>query len=95
MEAVIAAAAQATPGVRIRRGAEVAGLMTGDPAPGGVPRAVPPMIGPGLQEYGTVPTLTLPADHGTGRFAADFYEATMATVEPWYRAAELAAMADS
>jgi 2-polyprenyl-6-methoxyphenol hydroxylase-like FAD-dependent oxidoreductase len=125
MEAVIAAAAQATPGVRIRRGAEVTGLMTGDPAPGGVPRvtgvrtadgaeiaadlvvdatgrrsplgrwladcgaapaaeeaedsgflyygrhfrsadgSVPPMLGPGLQECGTVSTLTLPADHGT------------------------------
>jgi 2-polyprenyl-6-methoxyphenol hydroxylase-like FAD-dependent oxidoreductase len=137
MEAVIAAAAEATPGVRIRRGTEVKGLVTGDqaaggdPAPGGisalgaVPRvtgvrtadgaeiaadlvvdatgrrsplgrwladcgaapaaeeaedsgflyygrhfrsaggAVPPMLGPGLQECGTVSTLTLPADHGT------------------------------
>src|ERR1700733_11698264 len=33
MEAVIAAAAQATPGVGVRRGVEVAGLATGDPAP--------------------------------------------------------------
>ena len=38
MEAVIAAAAQAAPGVRVRRGVEVAGLLTGDAAPGGVPR---------------------------------------------------------
>jgi 2-polyprenyl-6-methoxyphenol hydroxylase-like FAD-dependent oxidoreductase len=125
MEAVIAAAAQDTPGVRVRRGVEVAGLVTGDPAPGAVPRVtgvrtadgeqitgdlvvdvtgrrsplgrwladcgaappheeaedsgflyygrhfrsadglVPPMLGPGLQEYGTVSSLTLPADHGT------------------------------
>jgi 2-polyprenyl-6-methoxyphenol hydroxylase-like FAD-dependent oxidoreductase len=125
MEAVIAAAAQATPGIRVRRGVEVAGLVTGDPAPGGVPRvtgvhtadgeqiaadlvvdatgrrsplgrwladcgaapaaeetedsgfvyygrhfrsadgSVPPMLGPALQEYGTVSSLTLPADHGT------------------------------
>ncbi|HEY3982283.1 MAG TPA: FAD-dependent oxidoreductase [Streptosporangiaceae bacterium] len=125
MEAVIAAAAQAAPCVRVRRGVEVAGLLTGDPAPGGVPRvtgarttggeqlaadlvvdatgrrsplgrwladcgaappaeeledsgfvyygrhfrsadgSVPPMLGPGLQEYGTVSSLTLPADHGT------------------------------
>ena len=35
MEAVIAAAAQATPGVDVRRGAEVAGLVTADAAPGG------------------------------------------------------------
>jgi 2-polyprenyl-6-methoxyphenol hydroxylase-like FAD-dependent oxidoreductase len=125
MEAVVAAAAQATPGLGVRRGTEVAGLLTGDAAPGGVPRvtgvrtaggeelaadlvvdatgrrsplgrwlagcgaaapaeetedsgflyygrhfrspdgSVPPMLGPGLQEYGTVSTLTLPADHGT------------------------------
>jgi 2-polyprenyl-6-methoxyphenol hydroxylase-like FAD-dependent oxidoreductase len=125
MEAVIAAEAQAAPGVGVRRGVEVAGLVTGDPAPGGIPRvtgvrtadgeqitadlvvdatgrhsplgrwladcgaapaheeaedsgflyyarhfrsadgSVPPMLGPGLQEYGTVSSLTLPADHGT------------------------------
>jgi 2-polyprenyl-6-methoxyphenol hydroxylase-like FAD-dependent oxidoreductase len=125
MEAVVAAEAQGTAGVRVRRGVEVAGLVTGDPAPGGVPRvtgvrttggeqiaadlvvdatgrrsplgrwladcgaapaheeaedsgflyygrhfrsaagSVPPMLGPGLQEYGTVSSLTLPADHGT------------------------------
>jgi 2-polyprenyl-6-methoxyphenol hydroxylase-like FAD-dependent oxidoreductase len=126
MEAVIAAAAAGTPGVTIRRGAEVDGLVTGDAGPGGaVPRvtgvrlqdgaelaadlvvdatgrrsplgrwlagigaapaaeetedsgfiyyarhfrsadgSVPMMLGPGIQEYGTVSTLTLPADHGT------------------------------
>jgi 2-polyprenyl-6-methoxyphenol hydroxylase-like FAD-dependent oxidoreductase len=125
MEAVIAEAAVATPGVEVRRGTEVAGLLTGDPGPGGVPRvtgvrtgsgaeiaadlvvdvtgrrspmaswlaglgaapaaeetedsgfvyygrhfrspdgSVPPMLGPGIQEYGTVSSLTLPADHGT------------------------------
>jgi 2-polyprenyl-6-methoxyphenol hydroxylase-like FAD-dependent oxidoreductase len=125
MEAVIAGEAQAAPGVGVRRGVEVAGLVTGDPAPGGVPRvtgvrtadgeqiaadlvidatgrrsplgrwlagcgaapaheeaedsgflyygrhfrsadgSVPPMLGPALQEYGTVSSLTLPADNGT------------------------------
>jgi 2-polyprenyl-6-methoxyphenol hydroxylase-like FAD-dependent oxidoreductase len=125
MEAVIAAETRATPGVQVRRGAAVAGLLTADPAPGAVPHvtgvrladgeelaadlvidstgrrsplgrwladcgaapadeetedsgfvyygrhfrsadgSVPPMIGPGIQEYGTVSTLTLPADHGT------------------------------
>jgi 2-polyprenyl-6-methoxyphenol hydroxylase-like FAD-dependent oxidoreductase len=122
MEAVIAEAAADTPGVTIRRGAEVAGLVT---EAGGVPRvtgvrtkdgaelaadlvvdatgrrsplarwlagigaapaaeevedsgfvyyarhfrsadgSVPMMLGPGIQEYGTVSSLTLPADHGT------------------------------
>ena len=125
MEAVIAEAAAATPGVEVRRGTEVAGLLTGDAGPGGVPRvtgvrtaggeqiaadlvvdatgrrspmaswlagigaapaaeetedsgfvyygrhfrsrdgSVPPMLGPGIQEYGSVTSLTLPADHGT------------------------------
>jgi 2-polyprenyl-6-methoxyphenol hydroxylase-like FAD-dependent oxidoreductase len=123
MEAVIAEAAAATPGVTVRRGAEVAGLVTA--GAGAVPRvtgvrakdgaelaadlvvdatgrrsplarwladagaappaeevedsgfvyyarhfrsadgSVPMMLGPGIQEYGTVSSLTLPADHGT------------------------------
>jgi 2-polyprenyl-6-methoxyphenol hydroxylase-like FAD-dependent oxidoreductase len=125
VEAVIAAAAAATAGVQVRRGTEVAGLLTGDAGPGGVPRvtgvrtgdgeeiaadlvvdvtgrrspmarwladigaapaaeetedsgfvyygrhfrspdgSVPPMLGPATMEYGSVSTLTLPADNGT------------------------------
>jgi 2-polyprenyl-6-methoxyphenol hydroxylase-like FAD-dependent oxidoreductase len=40
VEAVFAAAAESTPGVHVRRGTAVAGLVSGDSGPGGVPRVV-------------------------------------------------------
>jgi 2-polyprenyl-6-methoxyphenol hydroxylase-like FAD-dependent oxidoreductase len=125
VEAVLAAAAETAPGVRIRRGTAVAGLVTGASARAGIPHvtgvrtrdgevimtdlvvdmtgrrsalpswlediggrrpseelddsgfvyhqrhfrsadgSVPPMLGPGLIHWGTVSSLTLPADNGT------------------------------
>jgi flavin-dependent dehydrogenase len=125
VEAVLAAAAEAAPGVEVRRGAGVAGLTAGDSARIGIPHvtgvrtrdrevipadlvvdmsgrrsalpawledigarrpaeeledsgfvyfarhlrsadgSVPPMFGPALIHWGTVSSLTLPADNGT------------------------------
>ena len=125
VEAVLAAAAESTPGVEIRRGTAVAGLTTGAPALTGVPHvtgvrtkageaitadlvvdmsgrrsalpewlqdigarrpgeeledvgflyfgrhfrsadgSVPPMFGPAQIHWGTISSLTLPADNGT------------------------------
>ncbi len=124
-EAVVAACAEATPGVTVRRGVTVTGLRTGAVAAAGVPHvngvrtdageeisadlvvdtagrrsalpdwleavgarrpveeledsgfvyygrhfrsadgSLPPIIGPLLQDYGSVSVLTLPADNGT------------------------------
>jgi 2-polyprenyl-6-methoxyphenol hydroxylase-like FAD-dependent oxidoreductase len=125
VEAVLATAAESTPGVEIRRGTAVAGLMTGPSALAGVPQvtgvltkageaitadlvvdmsgrrsalpgwlqeigarrpaeeledvgflyyqryfrsadgSVPPMIGPAQIHWGTISSITLPADNGT------------------------------
>ncbi len=125
VEAVLAAAAEATPGVEVRRGVAVAGLISGAPARTGVPHvtgvrtkdggsitadlvvdmsgrrsalpdwlqnigarrpseeledsgfvyygrhfqsadgSVPAMFGPALIDWGTVSSVTLPADNGT------------------------------
>jgi 2-polyprenyl-6-methoxyphenol hydroxylase-like FAD-dependent oxidoreductase len=129
MEAVLATAAELTPGVRIRRGTAVAGLVTGASALAGVPHvtgvrtkagevitadlvvdmsgrrsalpgwltdigarppveeleesglvyygrhfrsadgSIPPMIGPPQIPWGTISSLTLPADNGTWSLA--------------------------
>ena len=125
MEAVLAAAAEASAGVEVRRGVAVAGLVSGPSARAGIPHvtgvrtkdgevigadlvvdmtgrrsalpgwleeigarrpdeeledsgfvyygrhfrsasgSVPPMLGPGLMHWGTISSLTLPADNGT------------------------------
>jgi 2-polyprenyl-6-methoxyphenol hydroxylase-like FAD-dependent oxidoreductase len=56
MEAMLAAAAESTPGVRIRRGTAVTG-------------SVPPLMGSTQIPWGTLTSLTLPADNGTWSIA--------------------------